>query len=356
VALLPSAIRLRQTVITASDRKVTWLELFFDLVFVAAVSQVAEPLREHYTLAELARFTPLFLLIWWAWTGRAIFSTRFESDDAVQRALTVVEMFVVAVMAANARDSLVSRSSAGFAAAYAAVRIILLVHYLRAANIREAQTLTAWYMSGHGIAAALWMASALVPVDARLTLWLVAFAIDLGTPWAAIEHSARVPPHPAHLPERFGLFTLILLGESVVAVMKGIESQETWSVPAAGTALLGMLVLFAIWWWYFERSRATGEHEIRGRRDAMRLHLWSYAHFPLYLAIVVIGVGMQRLVTSATHAAPRAGDVTLWVVGTGLLVVAMHTISAAAPLRLKRGPVQIRGAAESTMPGAHGVA
>ena len=114
-----------------AERKVTWLELFFDLVFVAAVAQVAEPLREHYTLAELTRLLP-FLLIWWAWTGRALFSTRFESDDMVQRALTMVEMFAVAVMAANARDSLASRSSAGFAAAYAGVRIILLVHYWRA--------------------------------------------------------------------------------------------------------------------------------------------------------------------------------------------------------------------------------
>jgi low temperature requirement protein LtrA len=69
---------------------VTWLELFFDLIFVAAVAQVAEPLREHYTTSGVIRFAALFLLIWWAWTGYAVFATRFDSDDGIQRVLTLV--------------------------------------------------------------------------------------------------------------------------------------------------------------------------------------------------------------------------------------------------------------------------
>jgi low temperature requirement protein LtrA len=325
-------VPLRITQTRPADGKVTWLELFFDLVFVAAVSQVAEPLRDHYTIGELTRFTPLFLLIWWAWTGRALFSTRFETDDGVQRALTLIEMFAVAVMAANARDSLASRSSAGFAAAYAVVRIILLVHYMRAIHVREARRLTVAYLVGHGSAAALWLVSAVVPAFAlRLTLWALAFVIDLGTPAFAIDHSVRTPPHPAHLPERFGLFTLILLGESVVAVMKGIESQETWSMPAASSALLGMAALFVIWWWYFDRVRATGEHHVRTRADAKRLQLWTYAHFPLYLAIVVIGVGVRRVVTSATHAELPASDLLMWMTGAALLLLSMTAITMTGP-------------------------
>jgi low temperature requirement protein LtrA len=312
-----------------ADRKVTWLELFFDLVFVAAVSQVAEPLRDHYTFGELTRFTPLFLLIWWAWTGRALFSTRFDTDDGVQRALTLVEMFAVAVMAANARESLASRSSAGFAAAYAAVRVILLIHYLRAISVREARGLTVSYLIGHGVAAVLWLVSSVVPdIATRLTLWLIACAIDLGTPAVALDHSVETPPHPAHLPERFGLFTLILLGESVVAVMKGIESQETWSLRAALSALLGISALFAAWWWYFDGIHATAEHSVRTRADAKRLHLWAYAHFPLYLSIVVIGVGIRRVVTSATKAELPASDLIMWSIGVTLLVLSMASIAA----------------------------
>src|SRR6478609_1590939 len=100
---LIAPLRVRST--GEAGRKVTWLELFFDLVFVAAVAQVAEPLREHYTIQELARFVPLLLLVWWAWTGRALFATRFDSDDWIQRTLTFFEMFAVSVMAANARES-----------------------------------------------------------------------------------------------------------------------------------------------------------------------------------------------------------------------------------------------------------
>jgi low temperature requirement protein LtrA len=329
MAVRLSRIRLHP-VTAAAERKVTWLELFFDLVFVAAVAQVAEPLREHYTLDGLVRFVPLFLLVWWAWTGRALFATRFDSDDWIQRMLTLFEMFAVAVMAANGRESLDSRSSAGFAAAYAAVRIILLVHYWRASGIREARQLTIAYVIGHGLAATLWLASSLLLPGPRLATWAVAFLIDLATPWVAVNHSVRTPPHPAHLPERFGLFTLILLGESLVAVMRGIESQDTWSVEPASTALLGMASLFAIWWWYFDRARAAGEHHVRTRRDAVRLHVWSYAHFPLYLGIVIAGVGIQRLVGLGLEGSWSREDQSLWLITGILLAGAIGTITRTA--------------------------
>jgi low temperature requirement protein LtrA len=249
--------RLRYIAGQTPDRKVTWLELFFDLVFAAAVAQAASPLRSDYSIAGLGRFVILFVLIWWAWTGHAVFSTRFDTDDAVQRALTLLQMFGVAVMAANARDALDSRSSAGFAAAYAVLRFVLVFQYLRARAIHNARQLATWYAVGHGVAAGLWLVSALAPVPLRYFLWAAAFALDLGTPWAAVRHSVTVPPDAAHLPERFGLFTLILLGESVVAVMHGIEHQEYWNPVAATSAFTGMAVAFGIWWWYFDVARAT---------------------------------------------------------------------------------------------------
>ncbi|MFN7983560.1 MAG: low temperature requirement protein A [Vicinamibacterales bacterium] len=262
-----------------AGRKVTWLELFFDLIFVAAVSQVAEPLREHYTLEGLIRFAPLFALIWWAWIGHTVFSTRFDTDDAMQRGLTLVQMFVVAVMAANAKDALDSRASAGFAAAYAALRFLLVAQYLRASTLPEARPLTLRYLIGHGAAAVLWMTSALVPAPERFWIWGLAFAIDLGTPWLAIRHSVAIPPDAAHLPERFGLFTLILLGEAVIAVMQGMESQEDWSPAAATSAFLGMAISFLIWWWYFDGAAGGSEQPVRTTREALRFHIWTYAHF-----------------------------------------------------------------------------
>ena len=150
----------------------------------------------------------------------------------------------VAIMAANAKDALDSRSSAGFAAAYSVVRLILVAQYARARTVPAARRLATHYLTGHGSAALLWLASAIVPAPERFAVWAIAFAIDLGTPWLAVRHNVEVPPDASHLPERFGLFTLILLGESVVALMRGIESQENWPAEAAASAFLGMSLLF----------------------------------------------------------------------------------------------------------------
>jgi low temperature requirement protein LtrA len=333
VTSLLRATRPRYVVGETADRKVTWLELFFDLVFAAAVAQVATPLRDDYSLAGLVRFSILFILIWWAWTGHAVFSTRFDTDDGVQRGLTLLQMFGVAVMAANARDALDSRSSAGFAAAYAVLRFVLVFQYFRARAVRPARRLVNFYLTGHGVAAALWLASALVAAPARYGLWAIAFAIDLGTPWVAVRHSAAVPPDAAHLPERFGLFTLILLGESVVAVMHGIEHQENWSVPAATTAFSAMAVAFGIWWWYFDRIRATSPRPVASHGDAVRLHLWTYAHLPFSIALVVAFVGIQLVVSVTPAPALNAGQAAILVAALATIVTSMGLIGIASRSR-----------------------
>ena len=324
------ATRLRYVAGESSDRKVTWLELFFDLVFAAAVAQVASPLRTDYSLEGLGRFALLFILIWWAWTGHAVFSTRFDTDDGVQRGLTLLQMFGVAVMAANARDALDSRSSAGFAAAYAVLRFVLVFQYYRARHVASARQLATWYLAGHGVAAGLWLISALVPTPVRYFIWAAAFAVDLGTPWVAVKESVAVPPDAAHLPERFGLFTLILLGESVVAVMHGIEHQEYWSVIAASTAFSGMGVAFAIWWWYFDAARATSERPVQCHADAVRLHLWSYAHLPLYIGLVVAFVGIQLIVSVTPEPALDARQMAILAGALGLVVISLGAIARAS--------------------------
>ena len=304
-------------------RKVSWLELFFDLIFVAAVAQVAAPLRDEYSVDGIVRFAVLFILIWWAWTGHSVFSTRFDTDDLVQRALTLVQMFAVAVMAANAQHPLGSRDSAGFAAAYAVMRFVLVLQYFRARSIHQARGLANRYLAGHGIAASLWLLSAFVMAPARFVIWSVAMAIDLCTPWFALSHSVRVPPDAAHLPERVGLFTLILLGESVVAIMEGIESQEHWSVLAGGTAFLSMALAFLLWWWYFHVVGAARERPVRSTREAVSLHLWSYAHLPLYLGIAVAGVGLQRLVRSAEMSVPAGVELVILSAAFTVVVTTM---------------------------------
>src|SRR5215470_4076646 len=248
-------------------RRVSWLELFFDLIFVAAVSQVSHPLGEDYSLHGIIRYSLMFLLIWWAWFGHTMYATRFEADDVVHRLLTLVQIFAAAAMAANAKQDLADRDSAGFGAAYAVQRIVLVIQYLRARREGKTRGLTTIYAAGFSTAAIFWIVAALTPPPARFWLWGVALLIDFATPWAAVKYTHTVPPDAEHLPERFGLFTIILLGESVAAVMRGMESQETWPVSAAISAFTGLALVCALWWWYFDGVRGAGERHITSARQ-----------------------------------------------------------------------------------------
>jgi low temperature requirement protein LtrA len=313
-------------------RRVTWLELFFDLVFVAAVAQAGGHLREDYSPGGLLRFGLLFVLIWWAWLGHTTFSTRFDTDDIVQRALTALQLFLVAVMAVNATGALDSRDSAGFAAAYAAMRLVLAGQFLRARRVRRARPLTTRYAASCGAAAALWLASAFLDAPARFVVWALALAIDVGTPLLTTRHLVNVPHDAAHLPERYGLFSIILIGESMAAVMAGMGHQEYWSVRAASAAIGGIATIFALWWAYFDGVDATAHRMVRSMADATRFHVWSYVHLPLYLGIAVMGVGLERVIETATEAPLPASEVSILAsaaaaVATSLLVISRTRLS-----------------------------
>src|SRR5205823_2953611 len=143
------------------------------------------------------------VLIWLAWSGHTLYCTRFDTDDLIQRLLVLVQSFIVAVMAANAKEALDSTASAGFAAAFAGMRIILAAQYLRARRVPETRTLTKRFAAGYGTSAIFWILSSITPLPLRYLLWTAGLAIDLATPWFAGKHALRHPPDAAHYPERF---------------------------------------------------------------------------------------------------------------------------------------------------------
>ena len=319
----------------APERRVTWVELFFDLVFVAAVSQVGAPLAADYSWHGLGRYAFLLLLIWWAWNGYALYATRFESDDATHRAMTVVQMVSVIFMAANAEGGLDSVSSAGFAAAYAVMRLVLVAQYVRSSAQPGRQRLAREYAIGFGLAACVWLASSLVAAPARYGWWAVAMAIDVGTALVAGRHTRTVPPHAAHLPERFGLFTLILLGESIVSIMKGIQAQPDWTAPAATSAMLGIGLVVAFWWLYFEGAAAAAHRPIRSAGDVRRYEIWNYAHLPLYLGLALVGVGIEHIVRSGGGAPLHGGEAWLLCGAAATAMAALTVLAATAHWRLR---------------------
>ncbi|MGE0812906.1 MAG: low temperature requirement protein A [Vicinamibacterales bacterium] len=316
------------------ERKVTWVELFFDLVFVAAVSQVGTPLALHYSFQEVGRYAFLLLVVWWAWHGYAVYATRFDTDDLVERGATLLQMLAVIFMAANAEDGLDSVSSAGFAAAYAVMRAILVARYLRAGRRPGAGPLARLHAIGFGTAAAVWLASSVTPVPWRYACWALAIAIDLGTAQAARRHTLAIPPHEGHLPERFGLFTLILLGEAIVAVMRGVQQQPLWSAAAALTALSGVGLVCAVWWGYFETTGAASHRPVRTEADCRALEIWTRAHLPLYLGIALLGVGVEHAVKAggwqALHG-EEAALVALAVAAAGAALATLATTRQSTP-------------------------
>jgi len=319
--------------LTATNRRVTWAELFFDLVFVAAVAQVGSPLATDYSFAALGRYAFLLLVIWWAWNGYAVYATRFDADDGVQRALTLLQMVAVIFMAANAEEGLDTASSAGFGAAYAVMRGILVVQYLRVATILRARRLALDYATGYGVAAAIWLVASLTEPPVRYVLWAIALALDLATAIVASRHARELPPHAAHLPERFGLFTLILLGESIVAVMKGIQAQPAWTWGAASAAFGGIGVVFVFWWEYFDAADATAHRPLRSTREVRLFEMWNYAHLPLYLGLALTGVGIEHSVRNGGVASLHGEELevlalALWLAAGAIAVLRRTRVSS----------------------------
>jgi low temperature requirement protein LtrA len=109
--------------------------------------------------------------------------------------------------------------------------------------------------------------------------------------------------------------------------MHGMKSQEDWSVAAASSAFSGMAFLFLVWWWYFDVAAAASERFVRSRRDALRFHVWSYAHFPFYLGLVVTGVGVQRIVTAAARWTLSGHEALLMTSAAAVLMIAMAAIT-----------------------------
>jgi low temperature requirement protein LtrA len=308
------------------------MELFFDLIFVAAVAEVGAPLAKDYSWAGLLRYAFLFILIWWAWSGHTLYSTRFDHDDLVQRVLILIQCFIAAVMAANAKEALDSRSSAGFGAAYAGMRIVLVMQYLRARRVPETRQLTTRYAAGFGAAALIWMASAILDPPERYWVWSVALLVDFATPWLATRHSMKFPPDATHFPERFGLFTIILLGEFVAAVMRGIESQEFWSFPAAATAFSSMAFAFVVRWWYFDVARSAAARHIRTKRQAFRFQVWHYIHLPMFLGIGVAGVGFEHLISLRNSEQLTGTEVWILSAAVAVLTAALASIGATSEI------------------------
>ncbi len=302
----------------ATERRATWIELLFDLVFVVIVAELASLLKHRLDGAQLAAFAFLFLPAWWSWIGTTFYANRFDRDNLAGRLFVLLEMLAAAALAVSVPGALGATSRA-FALAYVAARVILISLYLTAAvRVPGSGALARRYAIGFALAAALWLASVWVAPPWRFAMWGAGMLIDLVTPLTARRIQATLPLDTAHLPERFGLFTLIVMGESVVGAVQGVAGQH-WDLPAALAGMLGMVLVFSLWWSYFENMVGTAI-----RRTLLAGQVWVYGHLPLVMSLAALGAGLQRAVSADPSAALPSAE--RWLVA-GALAAALASMA-----------------------------
>ncbi len=288
------------------ERRVTFLELFYDLVFVVLIARVAHGLSAHMGLVGLGEFALLFLIVWWAWLNGSLYHENHGSDDFRARVLTFLQMFAVVAMAIFAHDPL-HHSFVGFALSYAAYQLILTYLWWRTGvHDPDHRPLSRPYSSAMLACAILFAVSVFVPEAWRLWCWGAGISISFLLPVlimslhrtreevrAQVELSSEVTPS---LAERLGLFTIIVLGEVIAGVISGVAGHHHLSWGLFGVAAAGTMIAVGLWWIYFDT--AAGLTPKRGPQGIIG---WFYFH--LFLTMGIAGTG-----ASVSHAALHAGE------------------------------------------------
>jgi low temperature requirement protein LtrA len=293
------------------ERRATWLELFFDLVFVAAVGQLANALGAQPTAMRFFEFLGVFVPVWWAWMGFTFYANRFDTDDLPYRLLMLCAMFGVAVLATTI-PSIFRGATHGFPVAYIAVRVVLVTLYARASrHVAEARSLATSFLGAFGSAVLIWAVSLAFDAPWAYVFWAAALAIELVAPIPAWRLLRDAPVDRRHLPERFGLLTLIVLGESVLAVVLGV-SKVSWDAGSAAAAATGFVVAAALWWIYFD-FLDEGALTARGIFGGLT---YTYMNYFVVVGLAALGAGVKLAVLAA--GGDHHYDDTSWVLSAGL--------------------------------------
>ncbi|SDE57354.1 Low temperature requirement protein LtrA [Blastococcus fimeti] len=299
---------------TDDERSASRLELFFDLAFVLVVAELAITLREEVTWRGEATFAGLFALVWWSWVSSTLYANRFDHDDVVYRLYKLGSMAAVIGLAATAPEATGERYTI-FVLCQLLLRAMLLLQYRRAhKHVLEARPVTRLYLIGTAVGALLWALSLAVPHEVGFALWGAAVLVEALVPLLATRVDADVPLHVEHLPERFALFVILVLGESVAGIAHGL-SDAKWTASAVLVGVLSFVLAAALWWSYFDLAGARAKqllNEHGGERNRHAHDVYVFGQLPLTLALATVGAGVELAVVQS-----GAGEVPI---GTRLLL------------------------------------
>jgi low temperature requirement protein LtrA len=285
----------RLAAVRRSQETVTPLELFFDLVFVLALTQCTALMADQPTWEGLARSLLILGVMWWSWVGYAWLTSVVDPEEGLVRFAifgAMAALLVIALCVPEAFDS-----SAGlFAAGYAVVRFAqILLFAIAARGDAELQRSVGGLAVSTGIGVGLIAAAAFADGALQGGLWALALGLDMAGPYLFGSEGWKLVP--AHFAERHGLIVIIALGESIVAIGAGVEGDVDLGVVTA--AVLGVMAAAALWWLYFDIVALVAERRLSrakpGReQNEIARDSFSYLHFPMVAGIVLLALGLKK--------------------------------------------------------------
>ena len=343
---------------TIPDRTVSVLELFHDLVYVVAIAQIARHLAEHVSLRGSVEFVVVFALIWIAWINGSLYHELHGREDGRTRSFVFLQMGLVALLAVFT-GAAAEGSGPAFAVVYAGFLSVMTwlwytVRRQDRQNRPEFLAVTGAYVAAGCVSVAVILGSAFLPAEPRLVVW-AGYTIAWITGIVLVGWRARVGldpglPPTGSLVERFGLFTIIVLGEVVFGVVEGLSIAEH-DLNTISTGMLGLLLGFGFWWMYFD---VVGGR--LPRSDGPAVATWLLSHLPITSSIAAGGAAMVSLIEHAHD--PSAPASTAWLlagaVAVGLLAqtLTVRTLVDAERLAVVYRPLtaaMVGGAAAATV-------
>jgi low temperature requirement protein LtrA len=313
-----SASASRLVAVPREGERVTPLELFFDLVFVLAVTQCTALMSNDPTWSGLAQGLLILGMLWWAWTGYAWLTSVIDPEEGA------VRLVIFAAMAALLIDALCIPSAfdnlaLAFALAYGIVRTAHIALFMLASPEDDALRHSVLSLAGStAVAVALLVAASLLDGLAQGSLWALALFLDLAGPFFFGAEGWKLVP--SHFAERHGLVVIIALGESIVAI--GIGAAGALTLGIGAVAVLGVALTAAMWWTYFDVVALVSARRLakipEGRElNEMARDSYSYLHLPMVAAIVLVALGLK---TTIAHSGDSLGDVPAFALLGGLAI------------------------------------
>ena len=328
-----SISRFRNRAVTRGDeegeRVSSNLELIFDLIYVVAVARSVAAF--HHELAAdhpghaVVVFATTFFALWWSWMGFTWFANAHDADSVTDRLLTFVQMAGALIIAAGIPQAVDNEDFGVVVVGYLVARVGLVTAWLRVARDQpESRARALRYASGLAAVQVLWVLRVALPDGLLGVSFAVLVVIELAIPvWASFS-TGPLPIHTGHIAERYGLFTIILLGESVAAAVGGFElayDHGGLTPSLVALALCALVLAFGCWWLYFDHPG----HLDPTRTTAFR---WGYLHLLVFVSLATLGGGLAdafELLSDDVHTSPRTAAlaVTLPVAGflCGLVVL-----------------------------------